>query len=95
MLLFRAAQAGGSDVRGVSDEPVTLSGECRAIARDARRLLYRTRARKVRALPGIERDRRRLLEIMNRANALAVRLERPPGSPARPLRRLPRPGGAL
>jgi hypothetical protein len=79
----------------MSAEPAALTGECRAIARDARRLLYRTRARKVRALPGIERDRRRLLELMNRANALAARLERqPPGSPARPLRRLPRPGGA-
>ena len=78
----------------MSDEPAALSGECRAIAREARRLLYRTRARKVRALPGIERDRRRLLEVMNRANALAARLERPPGSPAHPLRPLPRPGGA-
>jgi len=79
----------------MSDEPGALSGECRAIARDARRLLYRTRARKVRALPGIERDRRRLLELMNRANVLAARLERqPPGSPAHPLRPLPRPGGA-
>lgn len=78
----------------MSREAAALSGECRAIARDARRLLYRTRARKVRALPGMERDRRRLLEVMNRANALAVRLERQPTRPtAHPLR-LPLRGGA-
>lgn len=72
---------------GMSDDEVALSGECRAIARDARRLLYRTRARKVRALPGMERDRRRLLEVMNRANALAVRLEQQPARwSLRPLR---------
>jgi hypothetical protein len=78
----------------MSHEAAALSGECRAIARDARRLLYRTRARKVQALPGMERDRRRLLEVMNRANALAVRLERQPArSAAHPLR-LPLHGGA-
>jgi hypothetical protein len=65
----------------MSHEPATLSGECRAIAHEARRLLYRTRARKVRALPGIERERRRLLEVMNRANVLAARLESQPVDP--------------
>jgi hypothetical protein len=78
----------------MSHEVSALSGECRAIARDARRLLYRTRARKVRALPGVERDRRRLLEVMNRANALAVRLERQPARPALHPLRLPLRGGA-
>ena len=79
----------------MNDEPAALSGECRAIAHEARRLLYRTRARKVRALPGVERERRRLLEVMNRANALAVRLESQPADPpARPQRRLRLRGGA-
>jgi hypothetical protein len=74
-------------VGGMSHDAAALSSECRAIARDARRLLYRTRSRKVRALPGVERDRRRLLEVMNRANALAVRLERQPARYSlRPLR---------
>lgn len=78
----------------MSHEASALSGECRAIARDARRLLYRTRSRKVRALPGMELDRRRLLEVMNRANALAVRLERQPACPAAHLLLLPLREGA-
>jgi hypothetical protein len=81
-------------VGGMTRETAALSGECRAIARDARRLLYCTRARKVRTLPGVERDRRRLLELMNRANALAARLERQPARSAPHPLRLPLHGGA-
>jgi hypothetical protein len=63
---------------GVSDRN-QLRAECERIAAEARALLAGTRAKRVRALPGVEADRAELEAIADRAERLAERLhtERP------------------
>lgn len=63
-----------------------LVRECEEVAREARRLLFHTRGRVVRALPRVEAERSRLVEIAERAEALAHKLRRrqPPDPLCRP-----------
>jgi hypothetical protein len=69
----------------------TLIRECERIAAEARRLRFQTRARIVRALPGVDEERAALLAVAERAEGLARQLSsssRPP-----PPARRPRPRG--
>ena len=52
----------------------SLAAECARIAAEARSLLAWTRAKRVRALPGVEEDRAELEAIAERAERLAARL---------------------
>lgn len=60
----------------IDAELAALLRESEEIAAAARWLEFRTRARIVRALPGVEADRARLLEVAARADALAEAVTR-------------------
>jgi hypothetical protein len=70
-----------SSSRSEGAEHAALLRECQQIAEEARRLLYKTRAHVVRALPGVEAERSRLVALLESAEALAreVRARRSPG----------------